>query len=101
MNVERVPADVRNLQPLRGVAVQPRDAAGQHAEAGHLRRLVAALEQPLHADADAEQRRARATAARIASRHGPSSAARRGEVADAGHDEAGGAGALRRATPAS
>ena len=42
-----------------GVAAQPRDAARQHAEAGHLRRLVAALEQPLHAEADAEQRRAR------------------------------------------
>ena len=46
--------------------------AGQDAESAHARRLVAALEQPLHADADAEERCAPRTASAIASRHGPS-----------------------------
>ena len=51
---QRVPADVRDLD----VAAQPKAAAGQQAEAGSSGRLVAALEQPLQAEADAEQRHA-------------------------------------------
>ena len=74
---QRVPADVRHLERAAVVAGQPR-ARGPaiDAEPGDLRRLVAALEQPLHAEADAEQRRARRRPrARIAARHSPSSAA--------------------------
>src|SRR4029450_14069421 len=49
-----VPADVRDLH----APGQAADLARQHADAVGDRALVAGLEQPLHADADAEQRAA-------------------------------------------
>src|SRR5687768_4887328 len=47
-----VPADVRDLEPAQGEA---RHAAGQHAETGGIA-LLAALEEHLQTDADAEKR---------------------------------------------
>ena len=46
------------FQPICGrrtVGGKPGDAAGYDAEAGHVRSLVAAVEEHLHADADAEK----------------------------------------------
>ena len=54
--MEAVPSNVRNLQALAGrSAVQAHTATGDDAEPGDIRSLVAAIEQPLHAEADAEQ----------------------------------------------
>src|SRR5260221_408166 len=52
--LDRVPADVRHLD----VAAQQRARAGQHAEPAQLRRLLAALEQELQPETDAEERAA-------------------------------------------
>ena len=50
---DRRPADVRDLQAGR---VEPRHRAGQQAEAGGAAELLAALEEQLQAEADAEDR---------------------------------------------
>lgn len=52
--VERIPADVRDLQAR--CFRDPPDAPPEHAEAGDARRFPAALEQHLQAEADAEER---------------------------------------------
>ena len=70
-----------------GVAIEPGDTSLHHAEPGGAWRLVAALEQPLHANADAEQRDACASAA--ADRVTPFlvQGTGRSEVPDAGDDD--------------
>ena len=89
--VERVPADVRNLDGVSLASAAQAVAAARRAGRGpgQLRRFLAALEQPLHAETDAEQRPAFADAGRgWPSIH--SRVERRGgaEVADARHDDA-------------
>src|SRR5262249_55024607 len=68
-------------------AAQAVAASAEKAKAGHVGRLVAAFEQPLEAEADTEQRTAVADA--IQDRVDPRAVerARRGEMADAGHDD--------------
>ena len=80
---------MRNLEPLLRVALQSRDAAGQHAQAGDIRCLVASFEQPLHSETDAEQRLAAAdlTGNRIAPWADERS--RGFEVADTGDNQRG------------
>ena len=87
LELERVPPDVRNLQPLRRVALQQPARPLEHAQAGNIGRLLAAFVQPLHADADAEQGSACIHGA--ADRLAPRCIERRrgGEVTDAGDDQ--------------
>ena len=54
-DAERIPPDVRDLQCARAI-VEPRAAAVQHREPARARRLLASFEQPLHAEADPEER---------------------------------------------
>jgi hypothetical protein len=60
---------MRHLQPLRRVAAQAFHLSRQQSDSRYVGRFVAALEQPLHADANAQQRRARAD--RICDRRPP------------------------------
>src|SRR6266545_2986616 len=87
---------MRNLHSRFRIALEPRDTAWQNAEPGHFRRFVTPLEQPLHPEADPEQRRAASHngSDRIAPR--TDKRRRRGEVADARHDECRKAGELLR-----
>src|SRR6186997_278914 len=54
--LERIPPDMRNLQASLRRHVQTPAAPTEHAKSRAVRRFVAALEQPLHPEADAEQR---------------------------------------------
>src|SRR6266851_7667192 len=99
---EAVPADVGDfdgvvrLQPdrvIRGVRLQPDRAqtvaaARQQAETGELRRFVAAFVEPLHAQADAEQRPTFADAGQDRVDPGLIERPGRAEVSDAGDDDA-------------
>src|SRR5579875_1811039 len=57
-DAQRIPAHVRHL--ARGVAREAHHAPGEDAEPAHAGRLLALLEEELHADADAEKGASRA-----------------------------------------
>src|SRR6185295_2528141 len=83
--VERVPANMRNLDDTG--AGQLVAASAEQAEPGQIRRFFAALEQPLHAEANAEQRPSFADAPQNALNPFGSECTRRTEMSDAGHDD--------------
>ena len=88
--LQPVPPDMGNFQPLLRVALESHDPSGQHAEARHLGRLVAAFKEPLHPEADPEERRracAHGRSDRVAPRADERS--RRREVADTRHYQRG------------
>src|SRR5438105_14516130 len=60
---EAVPADVRNLDAATAVRSEAKALPRQQTETPQVGRFVAAFEQPLHAEADAQERPAFADAA--------------------------------------
>jgi len=71
---------------LLGVPAQPYHSSGQYAESRYLRCFIAAFEEPLHAEADAEERRPAADRGSNRVAPGSDQRFRRREVADARHD---------------
>ena len=94
---QRVPADVRHLQPLDASA-QALTARLDRAQARAFRRFDAALVQPLHADADPEERLPRSDTAANCRVPVGGERARRREVADPRHDHGRGLGEVAGCT---
>src|SRR6185295_9046965 len=80
-----VPTHMRHFHVLRAEAIT---SAAEDAEARHIGRLVAALEQPLHAEADAEDRTSLADALEDRVLPRAFQRAGRAEMTDARHDDA-------------
>ena len=74
------------MRDLDAARVHSIAAAAENAESGTVGRLVASLEQPLHAETDAEQRAALSDACQNRFHPGGVERARRAEVSDTRHD---------------
>ena len=90
LRLERIPADVWNFQAApRQTPRSAPTASCEHAQSEAFRRLFAALEQPLHPKADAEQRLPIADQCREWHRtHGAVERARRAKMTHSRHDHA-------------